>query len=470
MKYFTLSIQGMHCRSCELTLEDHLRGVQGVKSVRVQQKNNCAAIGYTADQPDHEALERAVTNAGYRVGEPQQEPWLTRNARDYRDLGLGALALLALYFLARGSGLLKLSIASSAMSLPFAVVIGLVAGVSTCMAMVGGLILGLSTRHNEQHPEATPWQKFRPHLFLNAGRVSGYAVLGGLLGAIGGFLRLSNVMLALLTLAVGIVMILLGTKLTGISPRLSKTSITLPSSIGRFLGLSRHNKEYSHKAAFITGALTFFLPCGFTQAMQLYAIGTGSFTRGALAMGLFAVGTAPALLSIGGLTSVLKGSRAKKFSMAAGIAVLVFGILNIRNGLTLTGISSHGATAKSQATASDAITYNVQTVRMDQLAGGYSPNAFTVQKGVPVKWIITSKTTYSCASTIVMPTLNITKDLRLGENEIDFTPTEIGKINFSCSMGMYRGTFTVVDRLTVKQDPSEKAASILPPTAALRPS
>ncbi|NCP77121.1 sulfite exporter TauE/SafE family protein [bacterium] len=42
-----------------------------------------------------------------------------------------------------------------------------------------------------------------------------------------------------------------------------------------------------------SGALTFFLPCGFTLAMQAYAITTGSFITGALTMMAFALGTAP---------------------------------------------------------------------------------------------------------------------------------------------------------------------------------
>jgi plastocyanin domain-containing protein len=36
--------------------------------------------------------------------------------------------------------------------------------------------------------------------------------------------------------------------------------------------------------------------------------------------------------------------------------------------------------------------------------------------------------------------------LKIGENIIEFTPTEIGNIPFSCSMGMYTGTITVVEK------------------------
>ncbi|MDR2416217.1 MAG: sulfite exporter TauE/SafE family protein [Candidatus Peribacteria bacterium] len=39
--------------------------------------------------------------------------------------------------------------------------------------------------------------------------------------------------------------------------------------------------------------MTFFVPCGFTFAMQLYAMQTGSFLSGGVVMLLFAVGTLP---------------------------------------------------------------------------------------------------------------------------------------------------------------------------------
>lgn len=87
-------------------------------------------------------------------------------------------------------------------------------------------------------------------------------------------------------------MLLLGLQLTGLFPILSKINFTLPKSISRFFGIT-DNKIYSHKGTILLGALTFFLPCGFTQAMQLYAISSGNFISGALIMSLFAIGTKP---------------------------------------------------------------------------------------------------------------------------------------------------------------------------------
>jgi plastocyanin domain-containing protein len=82
---------------------------------------------------------------------------------------------------------------------------------------------------------------------------------------------------------------------------------------------------------------------------------------------------------------------------------------------------------------------------MVQDGSGYSPNTFTIKKGIPVKWIITSKSAFTCAASIISPKLGVRKNLQLGENIIEFTPSESGNIRFTCSMGMYGGSFNVID-------------------------
>jgi plastocyanin domain-containing protein len=186
--------------------------------------------------------------------------------------------------------------------------------------------------------------------------------------------------------------------------------------------------------------------------MQLYAMSTGNFWSGALIMGFFALGTTPGLLGIGGLTSVIKGGSAKKFFKFAGVVVAILALLNISNGLNLTGIkgklvSSAPSKTSDQSPKDDPsvkIENGIQVIRMDQVGAGYKPNSFTIKKGIPSKWIITSKS-QSCAASIYSKKLGIQQNLDPGENIIEFTPKEVGKIPFSCSMGMYTGSFNVVE-------------------------
>lgn len=441
MQKFTVPIRGMHCKSCELRIEGNLNKIGSVKRCSVSHTGAQAKIWYEGQRPALKDIAAAVEAAGYTLGQEDKKHWFTRDVRAYFYVAMGGAILFLLYLAAQIFGFGKITESLSQRSTAVPVLVGLVAGVSSCMALIGGLVLALSARHAELHPEATRWQKFRPHLFFNLGRIVGFAILGGAIGALGGVLQPSVRTMAVLTLAVGLVMVLLGLKLTEIFPILQKVNITMPKFISRLLGTKPDAAEYSHTSAFLGGALTFFLPCGFTQSMQIYAISLGNFTQGLVIMSLFALGTTPGLLGIGGLSSVFRGAKAKLFFATAGLAVVLLGTFNIANANRILFPQKVGMVAAPNAPA----TGTVQEVRMTQGNSGYSPNQFTVKKGSTVKWIINSTNQYTCASFLVVPALNIRKNLKAGENIVEFTPTAAGEIAFSCTMGMYRGKFVVVD-------------------------
>ena len=443
-----IPIKGMHCRSCEILVGEKLEELKNVKKVQVSFKDKTAEV-YSNTPLDMDLACEAIRQAGYEVGNDSAEHWVSRNLSDYTDLALAFILLVILFVLGSGFGLFNISIGGgNPSSLLVVLLIGLTAGISTCMALIGGLVLGISARHTALHPSATALQKFRPHLFFNLGRIIAYFILGGVIGLIGQVFQFSSMVIGFMTLAVAVVMLLLGLKLIGIFPKLSDTSLSLPASISRFLGLKkRQAKEYSHLNSMLLGGLTFFLPCGFTQAMQLYAMSTGNFLSGALIMSVFAIGTAPGLLSIGGLTSIIKGSFAKIFFQFAGLVIIALAVFNFSNGFNLTGWTINFAAENTNTvqTPTSTIENGFQIVRMTQTAFGYNPNHFVVKKGLPVKWIVNATDTNSCSGGISLPKFNIIKNLVIGENTIEFTPTEIGKIKFTCTMGMYPGEFTVVE-------------------------
>lgn len=452
MNKLTINITGMHCRSCEMLVEDKLSEIPEVSRSKVHYKNGTAEIFYGSQKPNNQEVVEAIRSAGYDIGLADKKSFFNQNPNDYKDLGIAFLFLAGIYFIAKNFGLTNLSFGSAAgspESLWVVLLIGLTAGVSTCMALVGGLVLSASTRHAEAHPEATAIQKFKPHIYFNLGRIIGFALLGWILGSLGSFFQVSTFALGMLTIIVGLVMLLMGLQLVEIFPWINGIRITLPKFISRTLGIKKHEKEYSHKSSAIMGAMTFFLPCGFTQAMQLYAVSTGSPLTGALVMGTFALGTAPGLLGIGGITSAVKGMFAKRFFKLAGLLVISFALFNLANGYNLTGWQwGYGFASSDNISTEDSNVQQengVQVVKMKQLANGYSPNKFTIKKGIPVKWVITSEEPYSCASSIVISKMGISKKLARGENVIEFTPKEAGALKFSCSMGMFTGVFNVVD-------------------------
>lgn len=467
MKTQKVHIKGMHCRSCEILVEDELKRISGVKRVSVSHQTGVAHIMCSCELDD-QSVAKAIENAGYSIGDDGKPQLFSRNRQDYVDLGIAFFIAMALFLIAKTVGIFNLgnSISGSYSSLPIVFLVGLTAGVSTCMALVGGLVLGISARFSIQNPNASGVEKFKPHIFFNLGRIVSYIVFGGIIGFAGSIFQLSTSVLGMLTIAVGLVMLLLGGQLIDIFPILKRISFTLPKSLHRMLGIQEKLESgYSNENAATMGALTFFLPCGFTQAMQLYAMNTGSVVSGALTMGVFALGTTPGLLGIGGLASVVKGARARLFFKTAGVVVILLAFFNVANGLNLLGINPGAFATRSTEGGGAAQDPNVtlmngvQEVRMIQHSSGYSPNKFTIKKGVPVRWIITSKDAYSCASSIISQQIGVRQALQLGENVIDFTPSETGTIRFSCAMGMYTGSFTVVDENTSTIPSSASVAS-----------
>ena len=443
----TISIKGMHCKSCELLIEDELKNIKGVSSVDISHKTGSATIHFESKNLNHGDVVHAIKQAGYELGVNDTLPLLSKNRNDYVELGFGLAILVLVYFIAKNLGIFDLNLirSNNFASFPVVLLVGLTAGVSTCMALVGGLVLGLSGRFSQDNPNATIKEKFIPHVFFNIGRVMSFFLLGGVIGLLGSAFQLSSSINGLLITLVGVSMIVLGLQLTNIFPRLSTISFSLPKGISTFLGISsRKNSAYSHKSAMIVGALTFFIPCGFTQAIQLYAITTGSFITGALTMAVFALGTMPGLLSLGGATSFIKGKSSGLFFKFVGLVVIAMAFFNISNGLTLAGVKKNATERTVQAQDPNVKMENgIQVVRMEQNAQGYYPNVFTVKKDIPVKWIVKSVYPYSCASSLVVQKLNIRASLTEKEQVFNFSPKESGEIPFSCSMGMYSGTIIV---------------------------
>ncbi|MEK6899616.1 MAG: sulfite exporter TauE/SafE family protein, partial [Nanoarchaeota archaeon] len=318
----------------------------------------------------------------------------------------------------------------------FIFILGLVAAMSTCLAVAGGLLLSVSAKFNERNPNASSWQKFKPHIFFNVGRVLSYTILGGAIGALGSVLTLSSGASGIITIIASILMIIMGLQLLGIFPWLNKLQIKMP----KFLAHKVYDAESGNSskiAPFLFGASTFFLPCGFTQALQLYVLGKGSFLTGALTMLAFSIGTLPSLMSIGAFSSFTKGNIQRYFTTFAAVLVIILGAVNLAPGFNLTGAVIALPSGDDTVPAVDIpLVDGKQVINMAVNGFDYSPDTFTLKKGVPVEWRIDGKGASGCAKVISVPALGILEQLPSSVKTIEFTPQKTGKIKFSCGMGM----------------------------------
>ena len=449
----TVPIKGMHCASCELLIAEELESIPGVTSAQASLKTSSATIVSTEQVSDKD-IESAVQAAGYEVGyESGRKPFITHNERVWKDFAIGIIVVLGLYVLFQVLGIDKLtsSTSNSSSTGTMALLVGLTAGFSTCMALIGGLVISVAAKYAENHPTETALQKFRPHLFFNAGRIVSFIAFGAIIGAIGSAFALKGTFLGLLTIAVGAVMLVLGLQLTEIFPRITR-GLTLPSGLAKKLGINtRKEREYSHKNAFLMGAATFFLPCGFTQAMQLLAVSTGNPLQAAVIMGAFAIGTTPGLLTLGGLTSVVKGAFAQRFFRIVGVVVVAMALINFTNGFTLAGLNRFLDSSKpmvNTAVQQDSSEGSVILNTSFKLKEDIVPSTFTAKVGQKTTLVVDVKEDgQGCMSTIMIIGLDDSPQyLKKGKKiELTFTATKPGTYTIACAMGVPRGSITVTE-------------------------
>lgn len=436
-------LRGMHCRSCELRTESEMKKLSGVSGVEANHRTGRIIIEHQGSL-DEKQLDATIRSLGYARGDGEvQLPWFSTDIRIYVEtlFAVGGIVVLGLVLAASGFTGISFGTVDDLGSVGSVLLLGLAAGVSTCMALVGGLVLGIAARFAERHPEASPRRRLEPQIYFNLGRIVGFALLGALIGYAGSWLTLSSFVLASLTLCVALVMLLVGLQLLEISPRLSGWRLSLPKGLARMLGIETHvSRAYSRRRTALLGLSTFFLPCGFTQAVQLYAVSQGSAWLGAVLLGAFALGTTPGLLLVGSAASVARGNLGRYFFRFAGLIVVGLALWNIVNAHNIFSLG----TESDVAVTVDAET-PVRTIHMKQTATGYSPEKLVVHKGERVRWIIDSEDSYTCAVSFVAPKIGVRETLKPGENVIEFTATETGEIPFSCSMGMYRGAIEVVE-------------------------
>ncbi|MBU6388739.1 sulfite exporter TauE/SafE family protein [Patescibacteria group bacterium] len=331
MTTYTFHVTGMHCKACTVLIEETFKELPNVESVRVSLSG--AQVTVTGEfvgtlEEIAAELTKLVHGHGYTISVEK-----SAHAAGWGDFAYAlpiALALIAGFLLLQKMGLTNL-ITSSNVSYGTAFIIGLIASVSSCLAIVGGLVLSLSASSAK---EGGTW---RTQALFHAGRLGGFFILGGVVGLIGNSLHLGLTANIVLSLAVALVMLILGVNLLDVFHFTKRLQFTLPTRFSKHIVDGSRRDHYLAPA--LVGIGTFFLPCGFTQSMQLYALSTGNFMQGALTMLVFALGTFPmlALLSFGTLNIAHKPWKGIFFK-TAGLIVIALAVLNGTNALATAGI------------------------------------------------------------------------------------------------------------------------------------
>lgn len=331
---YTFHVHGMHCNACVLMIESELGDLPYITHVSSSLKNHTVEVegdfGNKTEIEIAEELTVPLRSHGYTVSVEKQVK--EKKWEDFKIAVPVALTFAVLFVILQKVGLINL-VNSGNVTYGTAFVIGIVASLSTCMAVVGGLLLSMSATF------AKEGDRVKPQLMFHGGRIVSFFIFGGVIGAIGSAFTLSGTATFILSLIIGIVMLILGLNLLDVFPWAKRLQPGMPKFISKHAhGVSKFNHTLT---PLLVGVATFFLPCGFTQSMQIFTLTTGSFLKGGLTMLAFALGTFPilALVSFSSF-SMKNSSKSGIFFKSAGLVVILFALFNIINSLVVIGLIS----------------------------------------------------------------------------------------------------------------------------------
>ncbi|MBP6942757.1 MAG: sulfite exporter TauE/SafE family protein [Candidatus Buchananbacteria bacterium] len=329
---YTFHIHGMHCNACVLMTENELADLPNINSAKSSLKDHSVeVIGDFGDKTLAQIAQELtipLQSRGYTVSVEKK-----KHSAKWEDFKIAipiALGFAVLFVALQKMGIVNL-VNTGNVTYGTAFIIGIIASLSTCMAVVGGLILSMSATF------AKEGDQFKPQLLFHSGRLVSFFILGGVIGALGSVFTLNTSATFILSLVIGIVMLILGINLLDILTFAKRLQPAMPKSLSKHI--LRASKVNHVLTPLLVGVVTFFLPCGFTQSMQLYTLSTGSFLSGALTMFAFALGTLPvlALVSFSSF-SIRDHSKSGIFFKSAGLIVIMFALFNLINSLVVIGL------------------------------------------------------------------------------------------------------------------------------------
>jgi len=449
-----LQIEGMTCTSCETRIENILKKIEGIQDVKAIYSSSNVYVTYDLNLINLDKIIEAIEKLDYRVKNKPEDKQNSNNIskapntkQDSTGIGqvIGiAVIILALYMILKNTvGFNFIPQVNQSMGYSILFFVGLLTSLH-CVAMCGGINLSVCTKYTASTNDSK-FGKLKPSVLYNMGRVISYTVVGGIVGTIGSVVSFSGTAKGIVAIASGVFMVIMGLNMLNIFPGLRKVNPRMPKIFARKV----HSNSGQHGPLYV-GLLNGLMPCGPLQAMQIYALGTGSMWAGALSMFLFSLGTVPLMFGFGAVSSFLSGKFTHKMMKASAVLVMVLGVIMLSRGMALSGFNTNIALGASSTSSEIAkIKENVQVVTTILKSGSYSP--IIVQKGIPVRWKISATTgeLNGCNNKINIPEYNIeNKKLEAGDTIIEFTPDKVGNYIYTCWMGMISSNIKVVDDIS----------------------
>lgn len=424
MKTLYVKIKGIQCDSCRNKLIKALSKIGNVTSVEID--GNIATLNYDGIINNY-IIIKTINDLGYYT----KKEYMSDVKKDIDDIYIRKqiviifLTILLIWFVL--FKIFNINIfnvfptVSSNVSYGYLFIVGILTSFH-CISMCGAF--NLLASYNLESSKA-----FKNPLLYNTGRICSYTILGGLVGLIGSVFTVNNTVQGIIILVSSIIIILMALSMLGL------------------LNVKPLNLKIKNKFSnpFMIGFLNGFMPCGPLQSMQLYALMTGSFFKGALSMFFFSIGTVPLMLTAGFIYSSFKGKWRILINRIASVLILFLAIFMFNRGLSTLGVNFNNIIFSNNDYLVAKMEDDYQVVRFSLDYNNYQD--IQVKKGTMVKMIIDVSEKYlnGCNERLEIKAFGVEATLQVGENVIEFTPDKTGTFTFNCWMNMITNNIKVVD-------------------------
>ena len=213
------------------------------------------------------------------------------------------------------------------MTLIAAALLGLL-GSAHCVAMCGPLILAVGTPRRRLGLGA----RVRHVSQYHAGRISTYALLGAVAGALGRVTTLGGLGRGV-AVAAGVALILAGIGPAFVRRWTPGNGPWLTAAAHASAAARRWQAAHPSSGPFVAGLANGVLPCGMVYAALATALSTGSIAGAAGVMAVFGLGTVPALAGLSlGAAQLARGWQ-QRLSTVVPLALVLVGLMLVGRAL-----------------------------------------------------------------------------------------------------------------------------------------
>ena len=324
-----IHIKWMHCISCEIILEKELKQISWIKIIVLNHKKWIMEVEYIGEKK-YIRIKEAIEKHGFEVIKQNINQKINFNKiLKNITLFLGIIVFIYLFSLIDLYNYLP---DISTLSYSWAFLIWIIASVSTCLAITWWIIIWFA-----RYIDNSKWLIWHVKVqwYFQLGRVIWFFILGWILWYIWNVFQIGFWITWILNFIVWFLLLYMGLNIIWILPSITKYWIHLPKSfVHKIEALG--NPKFSS----IVWALTFFLPCWFTQTLQLLAVSSWSFLAWGLVMMFFAIWTFPVLFSVWLWSSYFKERKFNSLNKIIWVIVIIFWVFTISNSYNLLSFSN----------------------------------------------------------------------------------------------------------------------------------